>query len=57
MSKSCKILFTYILAKNAQAEWGRLRQNLSKCLTHFSPVSQFYTPRKNCDTGLKWVKT
>ena len=28
-----------------------------KLLTHFSPVSHFYTPwkRQNCDTGLKWV--
>ena len=30
-------------------------------LTHFSPVSHFYTPGKRqgvqkCDTGLKWVK-
>ena len=38
-------------------------QRLLLFLTHFGPVSHFYTPRKyfpgvqKCDTGLKWVNT
>ena len=59
-------IFRTLFPKNIPG-WLLLLWALNWFLTHFSPVSHFYTPWKRqktkgfqgvlkCDTGLKWVK-